>query len=417
MRDGHRLYYGWILVAALGVTTIVSYGTTYYLFGVLVVPLGRDFGWSRASLSGAYALGTVFAGLLGMPSGRLVDRYGARVLMSAGSALAGATLLGLTAIQALWQCYALWAVGLGLAGALTFYPVSFTVVTNWFEGKRGKALSVLTLLGGLASAIFVPSAGALVPRLGWRGALVVMAFTQLAIALPLHLFVVRRHPEDLGLQPDGVNTILHSPTAPLAGLTLSAAVRGCAFWLLTGSYALATMATDMLLVHAVAYLVSRGYGTALAASIVGAVGLASLPGRVLLNLLSDRVGAQPLLGFCLVTQAAGVALLLHATSLGWIVAYIVVYGGAFGAVSPLFAAVMASHVGRRAYGSILALQGVPVALAAGFGPILAGWLYDRLGGYSLPFWLAAGSFALAGALILLTSQPSQAQTTGARGAG
>ncbi|HEY8283117.1 MAG TPA: MFS transporter [Chloroflexota bacterium] len=99
-------------------------------------------------------------------------------------------------------------------------------------------------------------------------------------------------------------------------------------------------------------------------------------------------------------------LLLHGTSLGWLVTYIIVYGGAFGAISPLRAAVMADHFGRRAYGAITAIQGVPVALAAGAGPLLAGVLYDHLGGYTVPFWLCAGAFLLAGLAVALTPRPA-----------
>src|SRR5512146_2651212 len=200
----HGPYYGWVLVVTLGLTTIISYGTTQYLFGVLVVPIDQELGWDRASLSGAYSLMLVLAGLLGVPIGRFVDRHGARIVMTVGSVLGGLSLMGLATIHALWQFSVLWAGGLGVATALTFYPVTFTVVANWFERRRGSALAVLTLVGGLASPIFIPLAGVLVPRLGWRETLLVMAVTQLCLALPLHAIVLRRHPEDLGLRPDGL---------------------------------------------------------------------------------------------------------------------------------------------------------------------------------------------------------------------
>ena len=400
------VYYGWVLVVALGITTVISYGTSYYLFGVLVVPIDHDLGWSRAGISGAYALGVVVAGLLGVPIGRAVDRRGARLLMTAGSALGGLSLLGLSGVHALWQFYLLWAGGLGLANALTFYPVTFTIIANWFDRRRGSALALLTLLGGLASPIFVPLAGGLVAHLGWRSTLVVLGLLQLGIALPLHALVVRRHPEDLGLCPDGVTAAPDRRFTPLSGLTLTVALRQPTFWSLTTAYALTTLATNVILVHAVAYLIGRGYEAALAATIVGVVGLASLPGRFLLNLLSDRVGPQPLLALCLAAQAIGVVFLLHGASGGWLIAHVVVYGGAFGAISPLRAAVMANHFGRRAYGSITALQGVPVALAAGAGPLLAGALYDHLGGYTVPFGLCAGALLLAGLAVALT--PAQA---------
>jgi MFS family permease len=162
------------------------------------------------------------------------------------------------------------------------------------------------------------------------------------------------------------------------------------------------LASMVLLAHQVAYLIGRGYDAVLAAGIAGMVGLASLPSRYILNVLSDRLGPQRLLALCLTAQGLGAVLLLQAGSLPWLVAYVLVYGAAFGAVSPLRAAVMAEQFGRRAYGAITALQGVPVALCAGLGPLAAGWLYDRLHSYTWPFWLSTGAFVLAAAGVVLT---------------
>ncbi len=423
-----RPYYGWVLVGALGITTIISYGTTQYLFGVLVVPIGRELGWSRASVSGAYSLGVIAAGLAGVPIGRLVDRYGARALMTLGSALGGVSLLGLANVHALWQFYALWSGGIGVATALTFYPVTFTVVANWFHRRRGAALAVLTLLGGLSSPIYIPLSGGLVAALDWRGALVVLALTQLCIALPLHALLLRRHPEDLGLLPDGAAAPAAAPAPPaaesaspapaplrsatqprvLSGVALREGIRRAAFWSLTAAFALALLATTVLFVHQIAYLIDRHYGAVFAADVAGAVGLASLPGRFVLNWLSDRTRPERLLAGCLLAQAAGVVLLVYAGSPVALVGYVVVYGGAFGALSPLRATVMAEHFGRRAFGAITAVQGVPVALAAGLGPLAAGWLYDRLGSYGLVLWLCAAAFTLAAVAVALTPRPSAA---------
>jgi MFS family permease len=342
-----------------------------------------------------------------VPVGRLVDRYGARLLLTLGSAVAGLTLVGLSAVRALWQFYALWSGGLGLAAALTLYPVTFTVVAKWFERRRGAALALLTLLGGLASPIFIPLAGALLPHLGWRGTVLALGGVQLGVALPLHALVVRRHPEDLGVGPDGAAVPYAGSTGPLPGMPLRAALRTVAFWTLTVAIALTQVAAAIVMVHQVAYLIGRGYNAVLAAGVAGLVGLASLPGRYILNTLSDRVGPQGLLGLCLGSEAVGVVLLLSERSPAWLAAYVVVYGAAFGAVSPLRAAVMAAHVGRRAYGAITALQGVPVALGAAGGPLIAGWLYDRSGSYTIPFWLSAGAYLLAAVGVILAPPPER----------
>ena len=400
-------YYGWVLMVVLGITTIISYGTTQYLFGVLVVPLDAAFHWGRASISGVYALGLIIAGLLGVPIGSLVDRRGARLLMSCGSVLAGLALFGLARMDALWQFYLLWSGGLGLAMALTLYPVTFTVVANWFVRKRGTALAVLTLVGGLSSPICIPLAGILVAHVGWRSTLDVLGIAQLAIALPLHAFLLRRHPEDLGLSPDGEPALPVQTHAPLPGATLSEALGSPVFWMLTASLALVMLGSTVVFVHQVAFMISRGTDAVLGATLSGMLGLASLPGRYVFNVLSSRISPQKLLTLSVLAQAVGIVVLVQASSPGWLILYVVIYGSAYGAFSPLRASVMADHFGRRAYGAITAVQGIPVAICAGLGPLAAGWLYDGLHHYDVAFWLCACAFLLAAIGIGLAPRPKE----------
>jgi MFS family permease len=399
-------------MVVLGITTIISYGTTQYLFGVLVVPLDTTFHWGRASISGAYTLGLIIAGLLGVPIGYLVDRRGARLLMSGGSVLAGLALIGLARVGGIFQFYLLWSGGLGLAMALTLYPVTFTVVANWFVRKRGTALAVLTLVGGLSSPICIPLAGALVVHEGWRTTLVVLGIAQLVIALPLHALLLRRHPEDLGLSPDGEPALPIQADAPLPGVTLSEALGSPVFWMLTASLALVMLGSTVVFVHQVAFMISRGTDAVLAATLSGMLGLASLPGRYVFNVLSSRISAQKLLALSVVAQVVGiVVLVLASSSLAWLILYVMIYGCAYGAFSPLRASVMADHFGRRAYGAITAVQGIPVAVCAGLGPLAAGWLYDVLHHYEMAFWLCACAFLLAAIGIALAPRP-QAQRVG-----
>jgi OFA family oxalate/formate antiporter-like MFS transporter len=124
-----------------------------------------------------------------------------------------------------------------------------------------------------------------------------------------------------------------------------------------------------------------------------------------LNLLSERITPQVLLCGSISAQAVGMVLLILAPSLGWLMLYVVLYGAAYGAISPLRAAVMAEHMGRRAYGAILAWQGVAVALCSGLGPFLAGWLYEAQYTYTVAFWLCGGVFLLAALSIALTPHP------------
>jgi len=244
-----------------------------------------------------------------------------------------------------------------------------------------------------------------VAHVGWRATLVVLGLAQLAIALPLHAFLLRRHPEDLGLSPDGEPALPIQAHAPLPGATLSEALGSPVFWMLTASLALVMLGSTIVFVHQVAFMIGRGTDAVLAATLSGMLGLASLPSRYVFNMLSTRISAQKLLTLSVVAQVAGIMVLVWASSLVWLILYVLIYGSAYGAFSPLRASVMADHFGRRAYGAVTAVQGIPVAVCAGLGPLAAGWLYDGLHHYEVAFWLCAGAFLLAAIGIGLTPRP------------
>jgi MFS family permease len=211
------------------------------------------------------------------------------------------------------------------------------------------------------------------------------------------------------LVPDGERSAEHPATKdgprPVAGLSARQALRSASFWTLTMAGGIDQLAAMVIAAHQIASMVARGFDPVLAAGIAGLIGVASLPGRFLLNLFSDRFGPQRLLATILTVLALGVAVFALARSLTWLYAYVVVYGIAFGTRSPLRASVMAEHFGRRAYGAITAIQGVVIAIPAAAGPLAAGWLYDTLGNYQLALWLTAGAFLIAALLVVATPEP------------
>jgi MFS family permease len=170
--------------------------------------------------------------------------------------------------------------------------------------------------------------------------------------------------------------------------------------------ALSSAAYSVVLAHVVAYLIGIGYDAVLAAGLLGLTGLVSLPGRFVFNFVSDRFGPQPLLTLCLALQALSIAVLLAAASRLSLAAFVLIYGSAFGAISPLRASVVADHFGRLAYGSITAVQGLPSGILAAVAPFLAGVLFDHFGNYVLAWALTAATFALAAIAVWMTPRAS-----------
>ncbi len=396
-----RVFYGWRIVVALGVTTIVSYGTSQYLFGLLVDPVSRELRMDKASIGLAYSGVVLVGGFAGLILGPALDRFGARVLLAAGSLLSGVSLLAIARTHTPLAFTLLWTFGIGTGTALTYYPVTMTVVANWFDRSRTRALSVLTFMGAFSSTVTYPVAGALIAHLGWRECVSILGIVQIVVTFPLHALVVRRHPEDLGLHPDGDADA--GTSTPQSGVAFRPAMRSAAFWLPTAAIALAYFASTAVLLEHVAYLIHAGYTPAFAASVVGLFGLAYLPGRWLVAWGAERIGLGPLFAMTFALEALGIVLLAVVPTVAGVVAYVCTFGAAYGATSPLRGALMAQRFGRRSYGAILAAQGVPVGIVAALGPVVTGRLIDAFG-YATAFGGCVVALAVAAIVIALPAR-------------
>jgi MFS family permease len=415
-----RPYYGWVLVATLGVTEMTSWGVLYYAFTVFIDPLHAQFGWSRAALTGAFSLALVISGLAGVVVGRWLDHHGPRLLMTVDSAAAVLLIVAWAAVDSLLVFYLVWAA-IGVVMAAVLYEPAFVVVTTWFRHQRGRALTLLTFVAGFASVIYIPLAGVLVTHQGWRGALVTLAIIVAVGTVPFHALLLRRRPEDLGLTPDGLTAATNTRAPkPERSLPTRTALRGATFWWLTAAFFLNTLGIGALFVHLVPYLTDRGYSTAFAATVTGLVGVMALPGRLVLTPLGDRLPRSWVTCAIFVLQVVAllVLLLVH-TALG-VIGFVVLLGAGFGAVTPARAALVAEFYGPASYGSISGLMSFFLTPARGIGPVAAGVLYDVTGGYTMLLWLLTAASAVAAVAVVLAersahrlrqAQPAELQLT------
>jgi len=383
-RAAGRLYYGWVLVVALGVTETVSYGILSYSFPVFLAPMEEELGWTRVQITGAFSLAALVSGVAAIPVGRWVDRHGARGVMTAGSVLGPLLLLAWARVESLWAFYALW-VGLGFASAAVLYEPAFAVLANWFVRHRGRALTVLTFIGGFASVIFVPLATGLVEAHGWRAGLTWLAGILAVLTIPPHAFLLRRRPEDHGLVPDGGVHLRESGrlTSQLSERSIPAlqAVRSRSFRWLSLAFALSALATTGMAVHLIPLLLERGYSAAFAGAAMGMVGLMALPGRLVFTPLGSRWPRPWVTASIFALQAVSlVVLLLEPGPVGvWV--FVALFGAGFGAITPARAALLAEFYGPTAYGSISGVMALALSLARASAPIGGSLLYLAGGGY------------------------------------
>ncbi|HUF31010.1 MAG TPA: MFS transporter [Gemmatimonadaceae bacterium] len=381
------VYYGWALVVTLGVTATVSYGILWYGFAAFITPMGADLGASKTQITGAFSLAQLVAGASAIPIGRWVDRHGARGLMTAGSLLATALLVSWSRVDSLAAFYAVWAL-MGVAMAAVLYEPAFAVVATWFSGKRSRALTVLTFIGGFASVIFVPLATMLVASQGWRAALLVLAAILAVLTVVPHALVLRRRPSDLRLEVDGRRglgvggRVLPNPIGAhaCAAGAARAVVRSARFRWTAVAFTLAALTSTAMTVHLVPLLLERGYGAAFAGSAMGVLGLMALPGRLIFTPLGDRWPRGAVTASIFVLQAIAVVVLLSTRSAVGVWVFVALFGAGFGAITPARAALVGELADPAAYGRVSGVLALIISLARAGAPVGASLLYDTAGG-------------------------------------
>jgi MFS family permease len=311
----------------------------------------------------------------------------------------------LTQVQQLWQFYIAWGLGIGAVMGLTLNEVPFTTIANWFVRMRGRALAIFSTVGGLSTPVLVPLLGVGIATWGWRPTAAAMGVAFGLIMLPAFVIFIRRRPEDLGEQPDGL--AVRAPDRSAGGETespgtpFSVALRAPSFWFVTTAVTLSNLAWGLAGTHMVAYLIGQGYSSVVAAGVLGLVGLVSLPARFVLSVGTERFGGRRVLAVALLAEGTGIALLILAGNRSWLALFILVFGIYYGSVGPLRAATIADEFGRRAFGSIAAAAAFPTYIAIAVGALIAGWIFDVLGSYRSTFGFAAAACVAAALMVIV----------------
>ncbi|MBL8134850.1 MAG: MFS transporter [Anaerolineae bacterium] len=378
--DRTKPFYGWYITLTLALTETISWGILYYVFSVFLTPMEQELGWSRAELTGGFSLMLLVAGGMAFPAGAWIDRHGARLLMTAGSAAACLLVIAWSAVSTLPAFYAIW-IGLGVCAAAVLYDPAFTVVAHWFVRRRSTALVVITFAAGLASTIFLPLSDALLVAFGWRVAVLILGLFLGAVTIPLHLLILRRRPEDLGLLPDGETQSIRSKSRAAGDVTFRKALTGRTFWLLTLGFGLFYLAAAALRVHFIPFLIGSGFDSSTAAYATGAIGIMQVGGRVVFAPLERRFSTRTMILLIFALQAAAQAVLLAGHAPLLIAAFILLFGAAQGAGTLVRPAILAALYGAANFGRIASVMTIFLTLASTAAPLFASLLYDRAGSY------------------------------------
>ncbi len=410
MRKSQGFYYGWVIVAVSFITLFVALGTRIS-FGVFYVAILADYGWGRGETAGAFSLAMVVHASFALVTGALIDRFSPRKLFPLGTILLVIGLVAASRITAIWHLYLCFGVIMAMGiNSIGFGP-HMALIPRWFVRKRGLA-SGLALSGmGIGALAIVPLMEFIIEIMGWRSAFLILAGIILGLVFPATSIFQRRSPSEVRQHPDGVDPGASEigatqrkeeakgtpPSNTLQNWTFGAAVRTKAFrWigLVVFSHG---FCANMLLVHQAVHVIDLGFSKMLAASLLGLVGLLTSAGGILLGFLSDRVGRE--LSFTLGSSAAllGILFLIlvgDASSVWMLYAFVILYGLGQGGLGPIYSSSMADLFAGPSLGRIMATMSIEYGLGGALGASMAGYFYDWMGSYFIPFLFLLVGFSL-----------------------
>jgi MFS family permease len=382
------------------VATFVTLGLTYgfwYAYSVFFVAFLGEFGWSRSVVAGAFSLLVVIHGVSGPGLGWLVERFGPRPVIAAGGALLGASLALAAHISTVWELYVTLGVLAALGMSAAGWVPSVVLIRGWFPARVGTAIGVASAGIGVGIFALVPLTQLLIDSLGWRWALRALAVLVAAWIIPATLVFVRDAPAVAAPRASAA-----APPSARRYWTLRTAVRTWRFWVTGAVFFAGSVATQMLLVHQVAYLVDHGVSALAGASVVGVVGVCSIGGKAGWGALSDRIGREPTYSLAFGCVAAGVAVLALAgafprTPLPY--AYAVLIGVGYAVTAPLTPAIASDLFGGPRFARIFGALHLTNSLGGALGAWVAGRIFDATGSYATALPIAACMALLAPALL------------------
>ncbi|MEX1078722.1 MAG: MFS transporter [Homoserinimonas sp.] len=374
-------------------TQIVSWGVLFYAFPVLVGEITTDTGWSATAVTLAFSGGLIISAIVGVPVGRWLDHRGPRVVMTAGSSLAAATVPAIALAPTLLWFAVAWSIA-GVAQALVLYKPAFAALTGWYTEHRVRALTTLTVVAGLSSTVFAPLTAALASNVGWRGTYLVLGIVLAVVTIPAHAIGLNR-------PWPGVTRLSGHALDSLAGAaTAKAVMRSPSFICLAGAMALATFALFAATFFLVPMLTGRGMDIRTAAWALGLSGAGQLLGRFGYGTLARRTG--PTLRAVLILTVGGFAIAATAVISAPAAAVFVVVtilGAARGAFTLLEATAVTDRWGSAGFGALYGVFSAPSTVAIAVGPAAGAWLAGRFGG-EFPLFAMLAILMLAAALAI-----------------
>jgi MFS family permease len=406
-----KTFYGWRIVVAGGALQFLQSLLLNQAFGAYLAVLVAERGWSKTALSGAAALKSTEAAILGPILGWMIDRFGAQGMIRAGIVTFGIGFILLSRIDTLIGFYGAFVVIALGASMCSNQPVSVAII-QWFERNRARALSAVQF-GSALGGIFVVAVAWSIETFGWRATALGSGIFSIVVGWPLARMIKSR-PEDHGETVDGLapiatRSIESGAPAPRA-FTAREALRTQAFWFISIGHAFSLFVVSAINVHAITHLKEGlGYSIAQASLVLTVVTVGQFFGVMAGWVIGEKFEKRLVAAVCMLMHAAGLLMITYATGPIVLTIAALLHGSAWGLRGPFMSAMRADYFGRRSIGTILGLSAMILVFGQIGGPLVAGGFADALGNYHAGFTVLA-LLAGVGSLFFYWAKPPQVPT-------
>ena len=390
-----------MIVSAASIMMMMIWGT-FNAFGVFFEPFIKEFGWTRAITSGASALNTIIFGILCIFSASLSERLGPRWVMTLCGIILGLGYFLMAHLTRTWELYLYFGVFVAI-GMSPYIPL-LSLVPQWFTTKRGRMNAIVLSGMGLGIMIVPPIASTLISVWQWRNSYLVMAIITLVVMVSASQFL-----RSLPNQP--LNGKECRPAIGLAdqrneGLTLRQAIRTRQFALVCLLYFSFLFCLVSITVHIVIHAIGQDIPATRAALTLSLIGGACIVGMNVMGNIADRFSNKIALGVSYSVMGLSLVWLIPSHSEWSFYLFSIAFGFAYGGMQVLFSPLVAELFGTRSHGVILATGALVGSIGAAIGPIVAGYIFDSLGSYTIAFIICATlAFIGFASTFLLPNQP------------
>lgn len=404
------MFHGWWIVLTVFTVQLCMVGFMSYGYGLLIVEVEKEFACGMEKMNAGAIAMTALGFVLPLVVGPLVDRWSVRGLMLIGITGLVAGLLALSFAPS-WVA---WAVVMGsvvsMANTMLGPIVGQAAVSRWFTRSRGRAMGIAALGTSIGGIVMAPLFGLGFETIGWRMTIRVMAGLVALFAFPLLLLVFRNHPQDLGLLPEGVEAGSAAASAPpVRPAEAGEILRRLPFWAISICLALFLGTYNAMLMNVPKFAADLGADSMVRSSMIVALTVAGLVGKLLFGWLADRIPLNLGLWSAIGMTAAAIAVMATEPEIPVLVASAALMGLAAGGILPVWGALMAQIFGVANFGRAMGFQAPFITAGALAGLAIVGRIRDQTGSYVLAFQIFVGVLAVAAAVLVLLRMPEKAE--------